>query len=257
RQCRYCGINIPSFYPFAEVLMGIIFAVLTYSAMIIGIDILSIEMLLLLGFGFITGVYILYDLRYMEIPDQIMVPAIYFLFAIPFFSLLFTGYSEYTFHTFHISIFDRLLGALILYTFFYIQILIPGGYFLIKNRDWKNLGSLVLSYLTFPIIILLELFRRNKQNDDIEIPTWIGGGDLRIAIFIGLTLGTIHGVSSFAFAYIIGSIVGAIILIYNALKSQKTNSQIPFGPFLGIGWILSILFYDKIYIFYSLFFIGQ
>ncbi|MBC7504098.1 prepilin peptidase, partial [Candidatus Gracilibacteria bacterium] len=132
RQCRYCGINIPLFYPFAEVLMGIIFAILTYSAMIIGIDILSIEMLLLLGFGFITGVYTLYDLRYMEIPDQIMVPAIYFLFAIPFFSLLFTGYSEYTFHTFHISIFDRLLGALILYTFFYIQILIPGGYFLIK-----------------------------------------------------------------------------------------------------------------------------
>lgn len=25
---------------------------------------------------FVTGIYIIYDLRYMEIPDQIMVPAI-------------------------------------------------------------------------------------------------------------------------------------------------------------------------------------
>ena len=256
-QCRYCATNIPSFYPLAEILMGVIFAILTYSAMIIEIDILSSKMLFLLGFWFVTGVYILYDMRYMEIPDQIMVPAIYILLTIPFFSLLFTWYSEYTFHTFHISIFDRLFWAFVLYTFFYIQILIPGWYFLIRNKDWKNLWSLILSYCTFPIIMFVDLFRWNKADNELEIPTWIGGGDLRIAMFIGLTLWTVHGISSFAFAYIIGSIVWICILIYNATKSKKTESQIPFWPFLGIGWILSILFYDKIDIFYSLFFIGQ
>lgn len=56
--------------------MGTIFALLAYAAMRLNIDLLSLEMLLLLIFGFITGVYILYDIRYMEIPDQIMVPAL-------------------------------------------------------------------------------------------------------------------------------------------------------------------------------------
>ncbi len=256
-KCSHCGVGVAVFYPIAELVMGTIFALLAYAAMRLNIDLLSLEMLLLLIFGFITGVYILYDIRYMEIPDQIMVPALWLLLAIPFFSLLFTWYSEYTFHTFHISIFDRLFGAFILYTFFYIQILIPGWYHLIKNRDWKDLSELWISYITFPIVLLIDIFRHKKQDDILEIPTWIGGGDLRISLFIGLTLGTLHGIASFAFAYIIGSIIWVFILLYNAIKQQKTESQIPFGPFLGIGWILSIVFYKEIIIFYTLFFIGQ
>jgi len=58
------------------------------------------------------------------------------------------------------------------------------------------------------------LFRKTKHEKiDEEIPTWVGGGDLRIALFIGITLGTIHGIASFAFAYIIGSIIGIGYLI--------------------------------------------
>jgi hypothetical protein len=83
-------------------------------------------MLLLLIFIFTTGVYVLYDLKYMEIPDQIMVPVIYMLLTIPFISILFTPYTGYTFHTFHIPTIDRVFGAIGLYTFFYLQILIPG-----------------------------------------------------------------------------------------------------------------------------------
>ena len=89
--------------------MGAIFTVLAFAAMRLDIDLLSMHMLLLLLLGFVTGVYMLYDIRYMEIPDQIMVPAIYVLIAIPFFSILFTGYDGYTFHTFHIPVIDRLL----------------------------------------------------------------------------------------------------------------------------------------------------
>jgi uncharacterized membrane protein len=69
--------------------MGIIFVLLAYAAMRLSIDLLSSEMFLLLIFGFVTGVYILYDVRYMEIPDQIMVPVLYLLLMIPFFTLLF------------------------------------------------------------------------------------------------------------------------------------------------------------------------
>ena len=256
-KCSHCGISIPAFYPIAEILMGSIFAIVAYAGMRIGIEPVSIEMLLLLLFAFTTGVYILYDMRYMEIPDQMMIPVIYLLLAIPFFSLLFTSYSEYTFHTFHISITDRFYGTFFLYTFFYIQIMIPGGYYLTKNKDWKHLQELIVSYITFPIVILIDIWKRSKQEDVLEIPTWIGGGDLRIAIFAWLTLGVVHGIASFAFAYIIGSIVWVAVLIHNAIKQQKTESQIPFGPFLGIGWILSILFYPEIIDLYNILSTGQ
>ena len=56
-------------------------------------------------------------------------------------------------------------------------------------------------------MMLADIWRKPKKEESLDIPTWIGGGDLRIALFIGLTLGIVHGVASFAFAYIIGSIV--------------------------------------------------
>jgi prepilin signal peptidase PulO-like enzyme (type II secretory pathway) len=232
--------------------MGSIFAILAYAGMQIGIDIMSIEMVFLLFFWFVTGVYILYDLKYMEIPDQIMVPAIYILLLIPFLSLLFVGYNTYSFHIFPIPTMDRIMWAVILYTFFYLQILIPGSIFLIKNKDYKNILHLIGSYFTFPIMILVDIFRKKNEDDEVEIPTWIGWWDLRVAIFIGLTLGTIHGVVSLGIAYIFWSIIWVTILLINAIKKRKTQSQIPFWPFLGFGWIMAILFYPEIYIFFKI-----
>jgi hypothetical protein len=65
-----------------------------------------------------------------------------------------------------------------------------------------------MGYVTFPIMMLIAPWKKNVEDEDnLDIPTWIGGGDLRVAIFIGLTMGVVHGIMSFAFAYIIGSIV--------------------------------------------------
>ncbi len=253
-KCAHCQNKVSLFYPLAELLMGSIFALMGYASIRIGLDPIGSEFLLLLIFSFITGVYILYDIRYMEIPDQIMVPAIYFLVLIPFLSLLFIGYYPYTFHAFHISTIDRFYWAYILYTFFYLQIYIPWSYYLIKNKDWANFGKLTIGYITFPISILVDFFRTKKDNISIDIPVWIGWGDLRIAIFIWLTLGTLHGISSFAIAYITGSIVGIWLLIVNHFKWKKTESQIPFWPFLGLWWILSIVYYNEIELFYNIYF---
>ncbi len=256
-KCSHCGVVIPIFYPIAEILMGFIFALVSYAGIRIWLDPISSEMFLLLIFSFTTGVYILYDLRYMEIPDQIMVPVIYLLLIIPFISILFLPYSGYTFHTFHILTIDRVFAAIILYTFFYLQILIPGGIHLIQQKDWRHFWELILGYILFPVLVLVDIWRKPRKEETLEIPTWIGGGDLRIAIFNWLTLGIVHGVVSFMFAYIIGSIVWIIILIVNFWRWKQTKSQIPFWPFLGIGWILSILFYPEIIVLYNIFTTGQ
>ena len=156
---------------------------------------------------------------------------------------------------FDISIFDRFNGAIILYTFFYIQIFIPWGYYLLRKKDYRNLWKLTMWYITFPIVILIDIFRSKKKEDEsIDIPVWIGWWDLRIAIFIGLTMGILHGVTSFAIAYILGSIVWISLLIFNFLKWKKTESQIPFWPFLALWWILSIVYYREIELFYNIYF---
>lgn len=66
---------------------------------------------------------------------------------------------------------------------------------------------------------------------------WIGGGDLRLALFMGIILGPAKVVVALFIAYLIGSIVG-ISLIMAKKKSMK--ERIPFGPFLCIGTFIAL-----------------
>jgi prepilin signal peptidase PulO-like enzyme (type II secretory pathway) len=130
---------------------------------------------------FVTGVYILYDLRYMEIPDQIMVPGILItaiFILLGYVSIdhvyLFDFLSYTTFHTF---LTDHISSAIFIYSLFFLQILIPGTIFLIKQGDYKNVLRLLLSYFTFPFTVIIDFFRNNHTTDtstELIIPTWIG-----------------------------------------------------------------------------------
>lgn len=248
-KCHNCKSKISAFYPLTEMIFGIIFLIMGYSSIALGFDPISIQTLILLILGFITGVYILYDARYMEIPDQIMIPWIVWYsiliilwYFIPNFRDIIFDANTYSDYSFLIS--DHIRAIILIYSFFYLQILIPWGFYLLKMKKHREFLELLFSYFSFPFILIFGKFIKQKDNqkDDIDIPTWIGGGDLRIAIFIGLTLGSIHTISTLFFAYILWSIIGIALII----KKGKKNSQIAFGPFLGIGWILSILFYSEI-----------
>jgi prepilin signal peptidase PulO-like enzyme (type II secretory pathway) len=251
-KCKHCKSHISIFYPFAEITIASIFSIISYFFIKNGDIIFSYEHLLLLILGYITWVYILYDLRYMEIPDKILVPGIYWYASLLIISIFYeplkTIFFDHLTYTEGIQSFviDHLLWAWILYTFFYIQILLPGGFFLLKKSKWRDFFELLLSYFLFPFMLLIpENARDHSRTPEEDIPTWVWWGDLRVALFIGITLGTIHGIASFAFAYVIGSIFGIIILSLRFMK-KRYNSQIPFWPFLGLGWILSVIFHAQI-----------
>lgn len=72
---------------------------------------------------------------------------------------------------------------------------------------------------------------------------WIGGGDLRLGALMGLMLGGFQVVVALFLSYIIGSIV-SIGLLYTNKKGLK--SQVPFGTFLAIGTVLSMLWGQEI-----------
>lgn len=72
---------------------------------------------------------------------------------------------------------------------------------------------------------------------------WIGDGDIRLGLAMGLILGFPKVLVALFLAYFIGSIV-AIILVTGTKRNFK--SKVPFGPFLAIGTYLTMLFGDII-----------
>jgi prepilin signal peptidase PulO-like enzyme (type II secretory pathway) len=223
---------------------------LWYVSISLGYEIVSWNTLLLLILWFMTWVYMVYDVRYMEIPDQIMVPWI--LWLIIMLSIIFfdsdMGRYTYDYATYPDTpsyLMDHILGALIIYTFLYLQILIPGGTHFLKKKQYKNLIELCLSYIVFPFMLIIDSIipkKKKKEDEEEEIPTWVGWGDLRVALFIWLSLGTLHTVSTLFFAYIFWSIIGLVLIGLG----RSSNSQVPFWPFLWLGWILSLAFYNDI-----------
>ena len=72
---------------------------------------------------------------------------------------------------------------------------------------------------------------------------WIGGGDIRLGLLMGLALGWPNVLTAIFLAYFIGSIFG-IGLILTGRKKWK--SQVPLGTFLAVAAIITLLWGDKI-----------
>jgi leader peptidase (prepilin peptidase)/N-methyltransferase len=71
----------------------------------------------------------------------------------------------------------------------------------------------------------------------------MGLGDVKILIPIGLFLGLELSVLALFLSMFVGGITG-LILIIAGIKDRK--SQIPFGPFIVIGSLISILYGNEI-----------
>jgi len=65
---------------------------------------------------------------------------------------------------------------------------------------------------------------------------WLGFGDVKLVIFLGLFLGCpLTGLALF-FSFIIGAIIGIGLIIF---KGKGLKTQVPFAPFLVLGTFVS------------------
>lgn len=71
----------------------------------------------------------------------------------------------------------------------------------------------------------------------------MGGGDLKLSIFIGLVLGLLPSLAAMMIAFILGSIFGIVLILF---RKKSLGQTIPFGPFLSVGAILVILWGPQI-----------
>lgn len=66
--------------------------------------------------------------------------------------------------------------------------------------------------------------------------TWVGGGDIRLGVLIGVMFGLEQGILTLMIAYIIGALFAVVLLLQ---KKAGMKSTLVFGPFLAIaGWVV-------------------
>ncbi|MCK9272530.1 prepilin peptidase [Candidatus Gracilibacteria bacterium] len=209
-KCRHCGSKIGIIYPLLELSMGILFLLtgifLVDSSLIFSFNLIEISKLILLLFvSFVIITFTFYDILYFEIPDEIVIPSLYIIFVLLLISSLTKDFNIFNYFS---PFTDNILN-------------IP----LINGVIG---ASLIFSFFLFQILV--------------SKGAWMGGGDLRIAVFMGLVGGTKIALLGLLIAYFLGSIFGIIILI----KTRNRENKIPFGPYLGMGLFISLMFHTQI-----------
>ena len=95
-------------------------------------------------------------------------------------------------------------------------------------------SGMVAAAVAFAFFFSLVYFSKEK---------WMGMGDALLVIFLGLFLGWPQILLGLFLAFNLGALYSIFLLLF---KKKSIKSQIPFGPFLVIGSIITMLFYDII-----------
>lgn len=75
----------------------------------------------------------------------------------------------------------------------------------------------------------------------------MGGGDVKLTAMIGAFLGWRYTIISLFLGFFLGALTGIILII---AKIKKREDAIPFGPFIALGSIITLLWGEKILLWY-------
>ena len=257
-KCRYCSIHIPSRYVWVEISMSISFMIFGGAVFPMFFSHISSEFVAIWGFllylwcVFVVVFVTFYDGLFREIPDGIVIPTLAIL-LIAIGADMHPAWSIFPYHepTMHTLLADTCIAAGVIYGFFIIQMLIPACIYSIQKRSIRPFLSTCVWSLTFPLWVFLRFFLSEKrletwklfsQTDQYEdMPQWIGGWDLRLALFIGLFGGIKIGLLGLLLAYILWSIAGICIRLLG-----NKDRYIAFWPFLGYGVLIASISYIPI-----------
>ncbi len=80
---------------------------------------------------------------------------------------------------------------------------------------------------------------------------WVGGGDIRMGMLMGFLLGPWLGVVALLLSYVSGAIVGVGLL---ASRKREMGSHVPFGTFMALSTVVTMLWGQQIMDWYLGFF---
>ncbi len=71
---------------------------------------------------------------------------------------------------------------------------------------------------------------------------WMGGGDVKLGFLIGLIVGWPSVLVSLFLAFVLGSIVGVLLIVFH---KKTLKSAVPFGTFLAVATVTVMLYGEK------------
>lgn len=115
----------------------------------------------------------------------------------------------------------------------YSGILVAGSWYLvfgifIQDTRYEILDVFLAALVAGVFFFSIILISKGK---------WMGMGDVKLGVFMGLILGWPKILSALFLAFLIGALVSVFLIIF---KKKTLKSQIPFGPFLAGATVIAI-----------------
>lgn len=208
--------------------MGVLLATLFYLNLASVADFSQLGWIFWLEFGFKIFVLVVLvtlfitDIETGLLPDRITYPAIVICFGYWIFisifkiSLLYYGLTNSQIGRYLLPPYTNYLWEHVL--------------LILDPFKWALLASLLIALFFGGLIVITK-------------GRGMGGGDFKMGIFLGLALGMPGAILSLMLAFLLGSLVGIVLLL---LRLKRFGQTIPFGPFLSIGAIITLFWGERI-----------
>src|SRR6185436_18314906 len=214
-RCRNCGVHISSRYPAVEALTAILFAAVTWH------DGLSFALAFDLAFVAAKLALIFIDAAHMILPNAITYPGIVFALLARALVPYLTGPAHFDDLPQLLNVFPTLPVGLVSLIGAFIGGLAGGGSLWLMGFMWEKLRG-------------------------VEA---MGFGDVKMMLMVGAFLGWRLTILTILLGAFSGSVAG-ILMMYRR-GSRNMPMMLPFGIFLGIGSIVSLLFGSRIINWYA------
>ncbi len=229
-KCSHCHKKFSPEYLLVEVLMGLLVSgvfVKVVPANFIELDWISqsfiaISLVTYFLIGIVLSATFLTDFKTGYIPDRITYPGIWSLF------ILLAGTSIYKVGLLYYSLKDSGLGKYLLppySNYFYSNALELSGAFI-----YGCLMALMLGLFFYLLIVIT----RGKG---------MGGGDLKLGVFLGLAFGFPYSLVVLMLSFLLGSIIGVGLILGGKKKFGQT---LAFGPFMSLAGVIVIFWGSEI-----------
>src|SRR5437016_9022468 len=203
-RCRHCGVHISSRYPAVEALTAILFAAVTWH------DGLSFALAFDLPFAASMVALVFIDAEHMILPNAITYPGMLF-------AMLTRILVPYLAGPAHFDDLPQLLNAFPTFPVWLVSII--GG----------AIGALAGGGSLWLMGFMWEKLRGVEA---------MGFGDVKMMLMVGAFLGWRLTILTILLGALSGSIAG-IVVMYR--RGRNLQMMLPFGIFLGIGSIVSLL----------------
>jgi leader peptidase (prepilin peptidase)/N-methyltransferase len=229
-KCKNCKTKISKQYPVVEFATGILFALNFYylfgqtnsmTGLVVSVGLTSSIWALMV-------VIFVYDLKHKIIPDVFSLSA----FGL---SVVYTFLITFVFKN-NLFTLATIVGA----DSEVYRAWIPA----FAGMTTSGIGMITLLNLSAGIIFYIVIYLLWKFSNG----RLIGLGDAKLLLSIGTILGLVYGLSSIFIAVWIGSLYAIFLLLKQRLSTKDKRitmkTEIPFGPFLIIGFL--IVYFSKI-----------